>query len=64
MQEIPHMQIKQTQGNLSGHNLTPLKKGIPTIELVCFMSPRDKNVMESSPLANKYIFLYSRSVVN
>ena len=52
------------QGNLSGHNLTPLKKGIPTIKLVCFMSPRDKNVMESSPLANKYIFLYSRSVVN
>ena len=58
------LNIYDARGNLSGHNLTPLKKGIPTIELVCFMSPRDKNVMESSPLANKYIFLYSRSVVN
>ena len=52
------------QGYFSGRNLTPLEKGIPTTELVWFTLPRDKNVMESSQVANKYIFLYSRSVVS
>ena len=47
--------------NVSVHNLIPLKKCIPTTELVSFMSPTDKNVMESSPLANKYIFWHYRS---
>ena len=51
------------RGNLSGHNLTPLKKGMPTTELVWFTSPRDINLMEPSPVADKYILWYSVSVV-
>ena len=52
------------QGYLSGRNLTPLEKGIPTTELVWFTLSRDKKVIKSSQVANKYIFLYSRSVVS
>ena len=52
------------RGNLSGHNLTPLKKGMLTTELVWFTSQRNINLMEPSPVADKYILWYSVSVVN
>ena len=55
--------IYNARGNLSGHNLTPLKKGMPTTELVWFTSPRDINLVEPSPVAEKYILWYSVSVV-
>ena len=49
------LNIYNARGNLSGHNLTPLKKGIPTTELVWFTSPRDINLMEPFPVADKYL---------
>ena len=39
------------RGNLSGHNLTPLKKGMLTTELVWFTSQRNINLMEPSIVA-------------
>ena len=57
------LNIYNARGNLSGHNLTLLKKGMPTTELDWF-TLRDINLMEPSPVANKYILWYSVSVVN
>ena len=58
-----HNVFKYARGNFSVHNLIPLKKGMPTTELVWFTSPRDINLVEPSPVADKYILWYSVSVV-
>ena len=58
------LNICNARGNLSGHNLTPLKKGMPTTELAWFTSLRDINLMEPSPVVDKYILWYSGSLVN
>ena len=49
------LNIYNARENLSGHNLTLLKKGMPTTELAWFSSLRDIKLMEPSPVADKYI---------